>query len=340
MVFKRFGIQLGLRLALLFLLLGGAAYLAVSGDYPAATLQLVAIGIVLAVELSRFVSRTNQELARFLDAIRYADFGQRFSFSGSGAGFRELGETFTHILERFREDRSEQERELKHLKALLEHVPVPLISIYSDGRISIWNNAARRLFGQHSVRELGDLAQFGAEFSSAVQELRPGHRALAKMRVDDMSQSLTISASELLTSGRTEKLISLQNIQTELDGMQLDAWQALVRVLTHEIMNSITPLASLASTSSELVRSASAGVDDAHQETMADARDAVDTLARRADGLRLQLPATARAPQARSKPLPDSRALRRRCPYECTGMRGEGCADHRSGSAGFSRAQR
>jgi signal transduction histidine kinase len=105
------------------------------------------------------------------------------------------------------------------------------------------------------------------------------------MQVDDISQSLTISASELLTSSRTERLISLQNIQTELDGMQLDAWQALVRVLTHEIMNSITPLASLASTSSELVRSASAGVDDAHQETLADAQDAVDTLARRADGL-------------------------------------------------------
>ena len=285
MVFRRFGIQLGLRLSLLFSLLGCAAYLAVSGGYPAATLLLVAIGVVLAVELSRFVSRTNQELARFLDAIRYADFGQRFSFSGSGAGFSELGETFTHILERFRDDRGEQEKELKHLKALIEHVPVPLISVYADGRISIWNNAARRLFGQHSVREIADLAQFGAEFTAAVTELRPGSRTLAKMQVDDISQSLTISASELVTSGRTERLISLQNIQTELDGMQLEAWQALVRVLTHEIMNSITPLASLASTSSELVRSASAGIDDAHREVLTDAQDAVDTLARRADGL-------------------------------------------------------
>ena len=69
---------------------------------------------------------------------------------------------------------------MKHLKALIEHVPVPLISVYSDDRISIWNNAARRLFGQHSVRELGDLAQFGAEFTSAVAQLRPGNRALAE----------------------------------------------------------------------------------------------------------------------------------------------------------------
>ncbi len=156
MVFRRFGIQLGIRLALLFALLGGIAYLAVSGGYPAATLLLLGIGIVGAAELSRFVTRTNQELSRFLDAIRYADFGQRFSFSGTGAGFTELGDTFTHILDRFRADRSEQERELRHLKALLEHVPVPLISVFADGRISLWNNAARRLFGQHDVQQLSD----------------------------------------------------------------------------------------------------------------------------------------------------------------------------------------
>ncbi len=285
MVFKRFGLQLSLRLALLFSILGAAAFLAVSGGYPAATLLLLAIGVVLAVEISRFVARTNQELARFLDAIRYADFGQRFSFSGSGAGFNELGETFTHILERFREDRSEQERELKHLKALLEHVPVPLISVYADGRISLWNNAARRLFGQHNVQQLGDLGQFGDELMPAVQAIRPGDRTLAQMQVDDISQSLTVSASEIVTSGRTERLISLHNIQTELDGMQLEAWQALVRVLTHEIMNSITPLASLAATSSDLVRSAAGQSGEAQRETLADVQDAVDTLARRADGL-------------------------------------------------------
>ncbi len=285
MVFKQFGIRLGIRLAVLFSLLGITAYLVVTGGYPAATLLLIAIGVVLAIELSRFVTRTNQELARFLDAIRYADFGQRFSFSGAGAGFKELGETLTRILEKFRADRSEQEVALKHLKALLEHVPVPLISVFADGRISLWNNAARRLFGQHSVQQLDDLAQFGDELMPAIKRIQPGSRALVQMTVDDIDQSLTLSASEIVTSGRTERLISLHNIQTELDGMQLDAWQALVRVLTHEIMNSITPLSSLASTSSDLVRAAAADLDVDHRETLEDAQSAVDTLARRAEGL-------------------------------------------------------
>lgn len=286
MVFERFSWRLGTRLLLLLLVIGAAAWLLVNGRYPAATLLAVVAGVLLAMELSRFVARTNQELARFLDAVRYADFGQRFTFPGSGAGFGELGETFTHILDRFREDRRTQERELKHLKALLEHVPVPLISVYADDRISLWNNAARRLFGRQSIQHLEDLEPFGPELAGAVRLLKPGERMLVRMETDDLSQSLTLSASQIVTSGSTERLISLHNIQTELDGMQLDAWQALVRVLTHEIMNSMTPLASLARTASDLVTDVSTQTENAAQrEALQDAVDAVETLARRADGL-------------------------------------------------------
>jgi nitrogen fixation/metabolism regulation signal transduction histidine kinase len=287
MGFRRFSLLLGARLTLLLGLLAATAYLIVSGGYPTAALLCLVAACLTTAELARFVSKTNQELARFLDAVRYADFGQRFTFAGSGAGFQELGETFTHILDRFREDRSEHERTLKHLKALLEHVPVPLLSVYADGQIILWNNAARRLFGPNGIRRLSDLKPFGDELMQAVEQIRPGDRVLVRMEVDHLSQSLTLSASEIVTSGTTERLISLHNIQTELDGMQLDAWQALVRVLTHEIMNSITPLSSLARTASDLVTTARGETDDAtaHAETLSDAQSAVDTLARRADGL-------------------------------------------------------
>lgn len=286
-MFKQFNLLLGLRLLLLLTLVAATAYLIVADGYPTAALLCLAAVVLSALELARFVSRTNHELARFLDAVRYADFGQRFAFSDSGAGFQELGETFNHILDRFREDRGEQERALKHLKALLEHVPVPLMSLYADGRISLWNNAARRLFDPHTVGHLEDLSRFGCELMPAVERIRPGGRILVQMAVENHNQSLTLSASEIVTSGATERLISLHNIQTELDGMQLDAWQALVRVLTHEIMNSITPLSSLAHTATDLIREAEQDLVAASNpgEHLRDAQSAVETLARRADGL-------------------------------------------------------
>jgi nitrogen fixation/metabolism regulation signal transduction histidine kinase len=101
-----------------------------------------------------------------------------------------------------------------------------------------------------------------------------------------MEQRLTVSASELTIANKIERLISLMNIQSELDGAQLSAWQDLVRVLTHEIMNSITPVASLAKTAVDLVDDARTRVKDPEViEELADARDAVDTVARRSDGL-------------------------------------------------------
>lgn len=287
MGFNRFGVLLTVRLFFILLVITLVSYLVLAPGYYAATLLGLIIIILLTSEVFRFVSKTNREVARFLDAVRYADFGQRFEFESLGLGFAELGNTFTHILDGFREDRKQQESELRHLKALLEHVPVPLISIYTNGQITLWNNSSRRLFGQTQVTRLSDLEQFGADFFKIICSIQAGERILASFHVDNMEQRLTIAASQITIASNNERLISLQNIKSELDGMQLSAWRDLVRVLTHEIMNSITPVASLAKTAEDLVDDVSAKVVDKAEivEDLKDIKRAVGTVARRSDGL-------------------------------------------------------
>lgn len=286
MGFNRFSLLLALRLALIFLGVLTSGWLVSIPGYHAATVLVLGVTIGLAFEVYRFVSRTNQELTRFLDAVKYSDFGQRFQFGKQGAGFEKLGDAFTALLDRFREERKEQETEVRHLKALLEHVPVPLISIYADESVVAWNNSARRLFGAAQVRRLDDLAQFGDDFQMRVRYIEPGDRVLANFATDDVVQRVTIAASELTIGTRVERLVSVLNIQSELDGMQLSAWQDLVRVLTHEIMNSITPVSSLAKTAVDLVEDARERVTDEEVKAeLNDARDAVSTVARRSDGL-------------------------------------------------------
>lgn len=287
MGFSRFSVLLILRLFFIMVALSVTGLLVITPGFHAGTLLATIIVVGLTWELVLFVSKTNQELSRFLDAVRYADFGQRFEFKKLGAGFTELGDTFTHIIDRFREDRSEHEGELRHLRALLEHVPVPLISVFADESITLWNNAARRLFGANHPVRIDDMKVYGTEFWERMQRIKPGDRFLVEFSVDGMDQRLTVSVSELLIAGRTERLVSLQNIQSELDGVQLTAWQDLVRVLTHEIMNSITPVASLAQTAVDLVDDVSRKIPD-EQDAIAelkDARDAVDTVARRSNSL-------------------------------------------------------
>ncbi len=287
MGFNRFSLMLAVRLIIIMVLLGLLGVLLTHPGYYAATLLTLVFVVILGWEVVRFVSRTNQEITRFLDAARYADFGQRFALGKMGAGFGELGDTFTDILERFRENRTHQESELRYLKALLEHVPVPLISIRPDGQLTLWNHAARRLFGAVQVTRLVDLRQFGNDFLEQIDTVQAGERRLVSLVLDNMERRMTIAVSQVLVAGRTERLISLQDIQSELDGIQLEAWQDLVRVLTHEIMNSITPVASLAKTAVDLVEDVTGKLpaDSDLIEELGDVKEAVTTVANRSDAL-------------------------------------------------------
>jgi nitrogen fixation/metabolism regulation signal transduction histidine kinase len=287
MGFSHFGLKIGIRLLIIFFAFGLMCWLLLLQNYPIVTLLSALTALALSAELFTFVVRTNRELTRFLDAARYADFGQRFEFTGLGAGFTELGETFTHILDRFRLDRAQQESELRQLKAMLEHAPIPLLSVDTQENIVLWNNAARRLFGNHPPSKLNDMDNYGVAVSERFRNLLVGERALITLDIDGHKQTFSTSNSEILQASNNQRLISLQNIQSALDVAQLQAWQDLVRVLTHEIMNSITPVSSLSQTAVELVDDVRAKVSNQPDlvDELDDVKSAVDTVARRSEGL-------------------------------------------------------
>ncbi|PAJ75344.1 histidine kinase [Pseudoalteromonas sp. NBT06-2] len=238
-------------------------------------------------EMIRFVSKTNEELTRFFDAARYADFSQRFDAKQMGSGFDGLSNTFQDILNRLQQLRSSQEQELKHIKAVIEHVPVPLLSIHIDGKVTVWNNSARRLFGTHDINHIRDFAQFAHSFPAKIKTFTLGKRQLLNLEIDGVEHRLSIAVTQIITSGQKEILLSMQDIQTELDTAQLNAWQDLVSVLTHEIMNSVTPVASLAKTAVDIVDDMQHKIQNQPQlsEDLADVHSAVETVARRSNGL-------------------------------------------------------
>lgn len=293
MGFNRFSILVTVRIALLALTLLGLMAVAVTGSYPVLSGLILLIAIAQLVEVIRYVRKTNKELSRFLDAARYADYGQRFDNKLMGTGFDELGQVFADILKRFQQSRNMQEEEYRYLKALIEHVPVPSMSVQTDGTMNLHNNAARRMFGNHTIENTGDLQQFGADFANRVEQLSAGERDLVSFKSDEIEKHFTIAAAQITIGNRIEKLISLQDIQPELDDAQLQAWQALVKVLTHEIMNSITPIASLSKTTTGLVQEARQQVSSlpnnditkAVQLELDDVQQAVDTIAHRSDSL-------------------------------------------------------
>ncbi|PKG85136.1 histidine kinase [Colwellia sp. 75C3] len=299
MDFKRFSLLIAMRTILAMLTLIFLTQAVMHEGYHATVLLLTAVLVIQFFEIIRFISKTNAELVRFFDAVRHADFSQRFELKSLGTGFDELGSTFTDILKRIQAVRSNQEAELRHIKAVIEHVPVPLLSIDHKGKITLWNNSVRRLFGTNAVTHIDDMAKFNEDFPKKLQGILAGERTLVNITIDDMEHKLIISATEIITATNRETLLSMQDIQSELALAQLQAWQDLVSVLTHEIMNSITPVASLAKTAVDLVQDVqektqtlSAISEEIPQklaeelsEELDDVLSAVKTVARRSDGL-------------------------------------------------------
>ncbi|WP_102798182.1 sensor histidine kinase [Bowmanella denitrificans] len=286
MVFNRFSLLLSGRITLIVLSALCSAWLLLQPGYHATQILLLLVLALLVLETLRFVGKTNAELKRFLDAIRYGEFTQRFDYSQYGSGFEQLGETFTALMQRYLQEREQQQQQLRHFRAMVEHVPIPLISLYNNGHLNLWNNSARRLFGSAQISNLEDLAAFGEALASQLHELKPGERQLCRFVADGMPQQLLAFATQITLAGQQEKLLSLLDIGSELDSAQLSAWQDLVRVLTHEIMNSITPVASLAATSADMARDAAKKCTDATlKEELTDIRDSIATVARRSDSL-------------------------------------------------------
>jgi nitrogen fixation/metabolism regulation signal transduction histidine kinase len=287
MVYRRFSVFLAIRLILVGGAIVAALWLLLQPGLHSGTIIAVAIVAILSAELWWFITRTNRDVARFLDAARYADYSQRFSLGDLGTGFGELGETFTDILDRMYDQRSTLETDVRRLNALIDHIPIPLMTVHGDDSITLQNNAARRLFGAAHVTQLNDLRQFGGGFFIAVSEAVPGNRELVTFDVEGVEYKLTLATSENIVAGESRRLVSLQDIQSELNISQAEAWQDLVRVLTHEIMNSITPVTSLAATASDVVDDVveKAGPDSELREDLVDLRDAVHTVARRSDSL-------------------------------------------------------
>ncbi len=234
--------------------------------------------------LIHYVERTQRDLTRFLQAIRYEDFSQSFTGAGLGSAYNNLKDAFNEVLEAFRKTRAEREENFQYLQTIVQHVGIGLICYTPDGRIELMNTAAQRLLRKPHMRNVRELETVSKAFSETLLKLRSGDKALVKVQDEDELLQIIVYATELRMRGESFILASVQNIQTELEEQEMEAWQKLIRVLTHEIMNSITPISSLASTVRGFLPD-SAGASSLEPETLSDVHTALQTIQSRSEGL-------------------------------------------------------
>jgi len=277
----RFVVGLLWRTALLL----GAAFLLVlalqTAGLGAARLLAGAFCLWALWELWRHLQRSNMEIARFLEAVRLGDLSQSFSRRSDGSGLTEIGDVLDATMRGLRMERHRLIEAGRFCEAVLDDAPTSLLTVDAEGRVELANKAARRLFARHQGVRIEDFAVYGDAFATALASRTAGRPRLVPLTLDAIPQSAMISAAVVHRLGGMVRVFAVQPIQGELNAVEIAAQSDLVRVLTHEIMNSMTPVTSLAQTAAALMAEADRGTDP----TVSDARAAVETLARRADGV-------------------------------------------------------
>jgi signal transduction histidine kinase len=287
MAFRNFDTNVSIRVMALFTCTLILVWLLVNTNYYVAIAFTFGLSALQLYGLLRYVKTTHRELNRFMGAVQNADFSQSFSYKDLGSSYTDLGEAFSSVFDQFRVARTEREEQAHYLRMLVDHIPVALITIHDDGKVEALNNAARRMFTPGFPRSPAEFERFGTELPETISNILPGENVVVRTDVAASNRQLKISATEIIIGGEKLKILSLQDIQSELDATEFDAWRELGRVLTHELMNSLTPVSSLAGTATNMLSDLKEEIeaDSPLGQDIDDIHSAVEAVARRSQGL-------------------------------------------------------
>ncbi len=248
------------------------------------------LGIILIIQIYSFIyfmEKTNRDLNNFLEAIKYSEFSRSFKVEGLGSSYDNLKESFNSVIKEFQKIRTEKEENFHFLQNVIQHIGISLIAFNRiDGKVELVNNAAKKLFRKSSIKNINTLDCIDKNLVNLLFEIKTGEKRSIRIVENDEILQLVIFAKEFKIKSNSIILVSLQNIQQEMEEQEMDAWQKLIRVLTHEIMNSITPIISLSSTVSDMLsQNEIKESNNIDTETFEDVNSAISTINRRSEGL-------------------------------------------------------
>ncbi len=286
MVLRRFHINCIIRVLALSATIGLLAFTLSKTDFIAAAIFLGLVAAYQIYALIKFVTKTNKDLNRFLLSIKHSDFSQSYANNLNGAGFDELRAAFSEVSKEFQRAKLEKEEHFRFLQTIIDHVGIALVAYDSEGEIELLNNAAKKLLKIPRLGNIKELESVSRRLAEKLANISAGDKDLVKLQQGDDLLQLSVYATGFILRRQQLTLVAMQNIQHELEEREMTSWQNLIRVLTHEIMNSITPIASLASTAQGLLKdNKECEVPESMNEVIDDVRHAVNTIEKRSSGL-------------------------------------------------------
>ena len=283
MIFKKNQWNILIRVFLLILTITGVAFLLANGYYTYVIILLPII-IYQVVDFFKFHLKQQAEVEQFVESVHYRDFSRHFDVKHAPDDLKPLRKGFNEINTTFKVISKEKEIQYYYLQKILELVDTGILSYeHNTGNIAWMNDGFKKMFGIPYLKTIHSLSRRDEAFYKEIIDIRPGDQRVCKYTSDKSPFKVLLSATAFQTGEKIYKLIAFQNVTEALDETEAQAWKKLLSVMTHEIMNSVAPISSLADTLKNRLQNS--GNQISAHTSLEDLELGIDTIKRRSEGL-------------------------------------------------------
>ncbi|MBT1687808.1 sensor histidine kinase [Dawidia soli] len=284
---QNFTVQIVIRTTLLLMSMVAFAWLL---QYPHMRFNQLTVALLVVLQaggLIWYVQKTNRALERFFLGIRHGDLTMTFQQPSGGRSFRALEASMQQVLEAYQQVKVEKEAQYRFLQMLVGQLPIGILTLAGD-ELVLMNQTAASLLQVDDTRDWKHLQAQHPHLTKALENLGDHGRTLVAPAQDAGTGHLAVAVSTTIILGKPHRLISLQDIRTEIEQQEIEAWHKLIRILTHEIMNSVTPIASLTETLQDMLTDAYGQpkpYTTVTADNLDDIRFSLNTIHKRSEGL-------------------------------------------------------
>lgn len=287
MFYQRFTFRLIFRLLFINALALLLAYLILKTQlwFTIAGVSIILLSAVYS--LYNYINQIRSDIKRFILAVKTRDHTLNFKNKSTKGSFPDLYSSFDEIIRTHKDIQLEQDAMFQLIKTILQQVPVGVIvvkeTMNAHGQIEIafFNEAATALLNVPAYKYWHRLKQHLPLFTTEIESIRKGGKRFLELKIQDKLIQLSTEVIPLNLYGADYMIISFQNIKDEIEQKEIEAWNRLIGVISHEILNSITPISSLSDTVNSMVTNK----ESLNKEDLDDLKPAIQTIKRRSEGL-------------------------------------------------------
>ncbi len=254
MVYNRFFTNIVFRILLAFATGYAFLYLINEPNLLYVKVFLFLLTLVQIILLLHYINKINRKLSLFFESVKTDDYNVIFSENRSSGEFSELNFQLDQLSKHIKDVVLKREEKDEYFKAVIEHVGIGIFAFDSRGSIRFINTEALKIFGLTRLKNIFALDYLHHNLSEFLKQLSPGQQQLLELNRATETLQLAARVTKYKIAGEELNLVSLQNIKPELDLKETETWQKMIRILTHEIMNSVSPITSLANSLSDLIK--------------------------------------------------------------------------------------